>query len=282
MLQPEPQSVPALPLPMLADAFLESLTNGGEAALVHAAEAPDGFDLGILPLEGRAPADVLLGTAAPDHWLAMGAATGGWTRPLHADGSAGPRTGRCQVVVLVHRNGEVVSRIRRGDEILTEPPEFGVTLDALQRALGLPTAPPQVPTGYLFAATWLENIVGRTAERRRSLSWPQACSLHPAVQMLEGDGQKVAVDDLPAAALALQRVCDWERLRWLVVEGRYRERNLTGADAAWFDTGSFSRWVLSDRAPVAVLLQEMRRVSSPSTGRRCAQVLRQLDIDSAP
>lgn len=47
--------------------------------------------------------------------------------------------------------------------------------------------------------------------------------LHPALELLEDD---VAADsvDLVLAARELEGRCDWDRLRWLTVEGSFRPR----------------------------------------------------------
>jgi hypothetical protein len=106
--------------------------------LVHVIARPDGPDVGILPLDGVAPSEVLLGAVAPAEWAVLGVATGGWARCLDRPGDRR----RAEVVVLVVRDGRVVGNVRHGDEVITEPPAYGITLDCLQRSLGLPTAPP--------------------------------------------------------------------------------------------------------------------------------------------
>lgn len=122
----------------LADSLGRAIADNGGGVLVHVVARPHGPDVGILPLDGLAPADVLLGAVAPANWAVLGVATTGWARPL------GRRTGRvrAEVVVLVARDGRVVGRVHQGDQVITEPPAPCVTLDCLQRALGLPTPPP--------------------------------------------------------------------------------------------------------------------------------------------
>lgn len=138
MPQPVPPALDAGFLDHLADSLGRAIADNGGGVLVHVVARPDGPDIGILPLDGLAPADVLLGTVAPADWAVLGVATTGWAR------SPGRRSGRrrAEVVVLVARDGRVVGRVRQGDQVITEPPAHGVTLDCLQRALGLPTPPP--------------------------------------------------------------------------------------------------------------------------------------------
>ncbi len=138
MPQPVHPSLDAAFLDHLAESLRRAIADNGGGVLVHVVPRPDGPDVGILPLDGLAPADVLLGTVAPAEWAVLGVATCGWARPLDRSG----RRVRAEVVVLVVRDGRVVGRARHGDEIITEPPAYGVTIDCLQRALGLPTHPP--------------------------------------------------------------------------------------------------------------------------------------------
>lgn len=183
MPQPVHTFLDAAFLDHLAESLGRAIADEGGGVLVHVVARPDGPDVGILPLDGLAPADVLLGTVAPPDWSVLGVATTGWARSL---GRRSARV-RAEVVVLVVRDGRVVGRVRHRDQVITEPPASGVTLDCLQRALGLPTAPPAEPS------------------------------------------------------------VDWAGLRELVVEGGWPALGLTPEEAAWFDDGSFSRWVMGQR-----------------------------------
>jgi hypothetical protein len=99
-------------------------------------------------------------------------------------------------------------------------PAYGLTLDCLQRALGLPTAPPQVSAVQLVATALLEAVV-------------DSGDPVPALALLDAGTNWSALG--------------WERLRQLVADGRWFEPTLAPEDAAWFDEGGFSRWALSDR-----------------------------------
>jgi hypothetical protein len=261
-------------LEALADPLLEVIAEGGDGFLIHLVAADDGHDVGMKALEGMAPVEHLMGTVVPEDWWALGVAVGGWTRPLGPKGQVGERTGRAANVVVVTRSGDIVSRVRIGDRTLTEPPAYGITLDTLQRALGLPTAPPLVTTGHYFAIVWLETVLAVSAERPRGarrLRWPEVCHLHPTFQILSDEDPEAS--PIETAAVAIERSCDWERLRWLVIEGIWPEPTVTGADAAWFDEGSFSRWVLGNRGSLHGLLDDVARRAGAATARRCARVL---------
>lgn len=265
-------------LGQLADSLCTAVDDGAGGQLVHVAATDDGLTVGLLDLEGAPPADVLLGTVAPDDWVALGVATGGWAHPL--DAGPGDRRGptRTVVVVLVLRSGDVVSRLRVGDEMIHEPPAYGLTLDCLQRALGLPTAPPLASTGDLFARMWLADVVAAAEEQRGALTWAQARARHPAIVLLEGTEPIAGADDPVLAGRALERALDWEQLRWMAVEGRWSAGPLTPTDAAWCDAGAFSRWVLDRRPDVDALLVEVKQTAGSGVARRCAAVLRRLGV----
>ncbi|MGI8807174.1 MAG: hypothetical protein ACR2KK_04935 [Acidimicrobiales bacterium] len=195
MPEPVHPSLDTAFLEYLADSLGGAIADNGGGVLVHVSTDPDGPSVGILPLDGFPPANLLLGAVAPEDWAVLGVATMGWARPRGRHRPAGSAFGRvrAEVVVLVARDGRVVSRVRQGDRVFTEPPAYGATLDCLQRALGLPTAPP-------------------------------------------------AADGEPAL--------DWSRLRQLVAGGAWPELGLTPEEAAWFDDGAFSRWLLGECHPL--------------------------------
>ena len=259
----------------------------GDGMLIHVVPTDDGAGVGFLDLEGDPPADILLGTVAPDGWVALGVAVRGWARPLDPTtggtastaGGGGWRRRSSSSVVLVHRSGKVVSRLRVGDEVHREPPAYGLTLDGLQRALGLPTAAPVVTTGVLFSTMWLESVVV-AAREGGMLSWAQALTLHPAVRLLASADEPLpaGAGDPVAAGRALARVCDWEFLRWQAVEGRWSAPPLTPVDAAWCDAGAFSRWVMTGHPGLDDLLVEVKGAAGSGVSRRCASVLHRLGV----
>lgn len=272
---PEPSSLSAF-LTNLADSLSVAVAGAPGGLLVHVTPATDGYDMGVAPLDGNPPADVLLGMVAPEHWCALGVASRAWARPLDGEAKFADPT-PAGVVVLVTRSGEIVSRVRQGERVLTEAPAYGRTLDGLQRALGLPTAPPDVPPTVLFAAIWLERVLEAMRPRRRRLTWHEIRDLHPAFDLL-GDNAPTAAEDFLLTLKALAQACDWDRLRWLTVEGSWDEPSVTPSHAAWFDAGSFARWVLGEHRPLSELVTDAFEVLSPGDARRCAQVLRQIGV----
>lgn len=233
---------------LLAESLVSSLAGGGDPVLVHVIARPDGPDVGILPLEGAAPAEFLLGVVAPAEWSALGCATRGRARPLTGHGPSST----AEVVVLVPRAGEIVGRMRHGGDIHTDPPAYGLTVDCLQRALGLPTAPPQVPSTHWLATAWLE-----------------------AALRSPDPGEALATLDAGMDWASL----GWDRIRELVACGRWPDPTIAPEDAAWFDEGSFSRWVLAGRPSTATLLREVAAVAGVAEARRCEAVLADMGLD---
>jgi hypothetical protein len=106
--------------------------------IVHLSASPDGLDLGVLPLDGLHPLDLLDGAVAPPGWLALGLVSRGWASPW--DGSRPSRhPARVPVVatVLADRSGRFVGRVVASDGtvLLDEAPTEGEVPAALLAAL---------------------------------------------------------------------------------------------------------------------------------------------------
>ena len=274
MPDPVHASLDAVVLQQLADSCGQVLAAKGDGFLVHVIAWPDGPEIGVLALEGQAPAELLRGTVAPENWVALGVACCGTAMPLDR-ASPGSRS-RAEVVVLVSRTGQVVGHVRQDDHVFIEPPASGLTLDCLQRALGLPTGPPEGLPSHLLSVIWLERVVRAARGRRQPLRWGQITRLHPAVELPTGD----AGDPL-AAVQELDRTLDWARLRQLVIAGSWPEFGLTPGDAAWFDDGALPRWVLAQWPPLPSLLAELRRTLPGADARRCIRLLGRFGVDPA-
>ena len=129
-------------LGQMADALIESCDEPVFGAslirLVSVPDAPDEFEFGIRPIDGH-PADALKGFRAPKDWFALGVLTGGWVAPMDGTttrASAHPDAMRISQVLLIDRDGSVVSRLRYPDgSVMTEAPTAGTVLDLLRRAL---------------------------------------------------------------------------------------------------------------------------------------------------
>lgn len=126
-----------------ADVLLEALrTHEPGATLVRLDQDGAGdFELALRPVDTH-PVEALAQLDRPVPCHALGVATGGWAAPMGSvRPSAHPEARRIFQVVLVGRDGVVVSRVRYPDgSVMTEPPGAGAVLDALRAALGLSAA----------------------------------------------------------------------------------------------------------------------------------------------
>jgi hypothetical protein len=102
---------------------------GDTGSLVRLEQAPDdpeAVELGVLPLEGIHPAELLEGFVAPASWVALGVVCPGWASPVGAGSPSGhPARRRVTTTVLVDRAGNVAGRLRWEDESTLDvaPPE---------------------------------------------------------------------------------------------------------------------------------------------------------------
>jgi hypothetical protein len=119
----------------------------------------DGFELAVKQLPpGRHPLSELFGFVVPDNCNAIGAITHGWGSRESFDTGGRPSQAsdrfRIRAVHVVCRNGDEVSGFRReGEQLEFHRGGQGMVPDALKRAIGLPTSPPDFgpPPPY---ATW--------------------------------------------------------------------------------------------------------------------------------
>lgn len=237
-------------------------------------EAPE---LGVLALEGEHPASVLLGFTAPEACSALGVVTTGWSLPpgrfaehdLDRNRRAGPPAAACadrvavRSTVLVARDGAIAGRLSvEGAEPVTSPPESGVMVDLLQRALGCPTAPPAFGTIELFASVWLAALAARDAT-----NWPSVARRHWALQLLPGEP-----DDLPRLAEELAAELDWAAVRRAAARSGWAG-GCSAAEAAWFDDGAFARWVLGSYPAIADLAAAATAGMPPGVARTVRSAL---------
>lgn len=221
-------------------------TWGGPNHLIYLEARNAGLDVGLAPLDDH-PSAALLGTVAPDEWMALGTLAYGWVRPLEQRRPpVRPERTRCRVLTLVDRHGRVGSRLRDSSGLmLNEAPTEGVVLECLQRSLGVPTAPPPAPTDSLFSALWLEAICHEAARRDHALDWSEASALHPAAQLAGAvNGAGLTVEAVLALAEALSRVVPWSEARWLTISTGWLSDVAEPAVAAWMDDGMYSRTAL--------------------------------------
>lgn len=127
---------------VLLKAFDAPVVGATLVRFVRCEDAPDEFELGLLPIDGH-PVEMLVGFRAPADWLALGVITGGWAAPL--DGSrpsAHPEARRVTQVFLIDRDGVTASVLRYPDGSIQRlpGPAEGAVPDALRAALGLRTS----------------------------------------------------------------------------------------------------------------------------------------------
>ena len=242
-------------LHLLADHLTDALAGGElEPCLIHvAATGADGFDLGVKPLDGLHPTDVLLGTTAPADWHAVGMATHGWAYHVAERGDPARRRHRVHVVTLLSRSGEHAHRTRAddeelGDALAGEPPS-GEQVDLLRRVLGMPTDPPPCSPSTYWSIEWLSALVG-TDQPVETLA--DAVALHPVTHLLRR-GTGITDADLVDVLTAFHRVLTWGRMRELASLDRFSVPDLAPEDAAWLDDGAFARFLLNRCPPLQLL-----------------------------
>ena len=230
-------------LPRVLDVLDRSRSADDGSLLFHLVGTDDGFDLGLRPVDTH-PADLLLGQVAADEWDALGVMASGWASPIgEGRASLHARRRATETIVIVHRDGTGVGRMRvEGQPVVETPPGGGVILESLQRAMGLATAPPDQPVETLATLRWMRAIAA--APGRRALSWERARSLQPT----EVDGT-------------------WEAARRSVAEGRVAEPGTPPWLAAWMDDGMFCRWVAPAGALTTALAAARSRLTPAAVAR---------------
>ena len=223
----------------------------------------EGTALGFKEIEGH-PLDSLLGFTAPADWLALGVCAEGWAASLDAGCRPSEAKGRMRMrtTVLVSRDHVVASGMRlAGEDFKLMPGEgYGTILDALKRAVGAATAPPEVPFEGWVARMLLMLIIGDVPRGHRRVPW---CQLRPSLEKY-----KALADD-----------GSWEAFRGIASKREGLVADLTPDDAAWMDEGMFSRWVIGGMPSYEHLLEEARKAC---TQEAFSQVRRQLKAWGLP
>jgi hypothetical protein len=223
---------------------------------LEAGPGHDEIQLGLLELDVH-PLERLLGFTAPDEWQALGVCCEGWAASLDSGTRPSRAKGRMRVrhALLVSRDGLIESGLRlAGGEFEPMPGGEGALLDALQRALRLPTAPPQSPITEWLAVMLFVAIVGDHGGGRR-VGWSQ---LRPILERYEQLGD----------------IGTWDVLRRLVAKGHDLTAGVGPDEAAWMDDGMFSRHVLAELPPYPVLLERARRSTTPEAFTQVRRLLR--------
>ena len=278
--QHEPVATDAL-LHLAADQLIVGLRDQSlDPVLVHLALGDrGGFDLGVKPLAGRHPTELLLGFTAPSAWHAVGMATAGWAYRIEQRGNPARAHARVHVVTMVSRSGEVVQRTHVSDDSdltaalstqLGEPE--GEQIDLLRRVLDLPTAPPPCDAGVFWAIEWLAAVLG--ADTDGLTTWDDVVAHHPAVALLRAappGTDRGPGEDFVDLVESFARVCDWSRIRELVRDDRLPVPDLVASDAEWLDDGAFARFVLNRCPPALGAPDRDRRARARPPGRTAAR-----------
>ncbi len=256
------------------------------------ADDPDGFELGLLDLDGESVSYALLGTTATPNCSVLGSITGAWVAPEATfDGDASdrgrfsvlpsshPDSVRARCFTLMARDGTLVGNVRLADgRVIDEAPPAGLAVDALRRAFGLPTPPATFPIGELLTSMWLSGIINEAAAARprgRGLTMAAVARIHPALVLLEAGGRRVSAATLVEAAVALERVLSWADVRRMA-QGGWFPTQVDQELAGWMDDGILARWLISSFPPVAELAEEACRVLRPPVAAAVRDALREM------
>ncbi|WP_436793498.1 hypothetical protein [Actinospongicola halichondriae] len=270
-------------LHLLAHQVLHDLVDETlEPCLLHVAERHDTVDLGVRPLDGAHPTELLLGFTAPADWHALGIATAGWAYDVADRATAAPDRSRVHVVTIVSRSGEVVYRTHAEDHRLlgsaTDDDDVsGEQIDLLRRALDLPTAGAPCGTDVFFTIEWLATLLA--LERETVTTWDEVVALHPARRILQGARSSVARDHgLVVTATMFARAWPWSRLRQMAGRGTHLVPDLDQTAARWLDDGAFARFVLNRCPPLSLVRARIRSELVPTLADRVEQALEEMRI----
>ncbi len=264
----------------LADALADEQL---EPCLLHVGGVNgEGFDLGVLPLDGRHPTGDLLGFTAPDDWHALGLACHGWAYHVSERAHAGRRRTRVHTVTLVSRTGELAHRTRvdgcssMAEQLEGQPPA-GEQVDLLRRCLGLDTDPAPCDASVYWSIAWLAALLD---DEPTPSDWADAVERHPAMALLRR-AEWPSESDTAEILRSFHRVCDWDRMRSLAASGRYPVAELLPEEAAWLDDGAFARFVLSRCPPLRHLLDRVHDQLPGELVERIIDLLDELDVPAA-
>jgi hypothetical protein len=212
------------------------------------------------------PLAELAGFVAPAEWGALGVVAPG---RAHALGDRSPPPDRVVISHLVSRDGSSAWICKPLDGPASEGTAAGLADagpgridDALRRALGLPTRPPDDEPGTLWARLWLDAVLAAVAaDPPRGWTWVDLAVLHPAVLLLTEHAPPSPPVERGEMAEAMPRLAEllsdgrpWADLRASCASGALPVEWLPAELAAWMDDGIFSRWMLEGLTPTDDLL----------------------------
>lgn len=229
----------------------------------------------------------LFGWVAPPGCWAVGVVAGGWghTTPAGSEAPGPDRRAagrRLRVIVVVDRDGAVSARTTFSDgDTLEGGCQGGRLVDAVRRCLRLATPPPPASSAMLLRNLWLAAVVAEGNGRGR-LSWPDVARLHPAAQVLTGDGHELTPDEFEVLVRVTPRVWTWDRMRVDTAQGGGLRDLVAPELAAWMDTGMFARWTLEAHQSPVDLWGQAAALLDPDAVVRLARSLDAAEAAAGP
>lgn len=153
-------------------------------------------------------------------------------------------------------------RLPDGHHVHT-PPEGGLVLETLRRAVRLSTAPPTESPLRVHVSAWVHAVSVQAEATGEPLDWDGVLGCYPLLDPTDDE------DAYPEWFIeVLTRTYDWDEIRRRVIGGTVHGTDLTATEARWMDVGMFARWVLAETAPLDLLLAEIGRWATPFATRR--------------
>jgi hypothetical protein len=222
-------------------------------------------DGGVLVTDG----DVshLLGWRVPPECWAVGLIGAGNRIPLHStlaeEEAADSEHQRMRLCCLVGRDGAVATLLRAPDGAgMASGDAGGRVIDALRRALGLPTPPPEEDTAQLLAILWIDELLA-AVDSGVILGWPAAAGLHPAMRALASEGHDIAPEHITMIARVATAAWSWENLRLQACQEDWLRDLIPAELAEWMDEGMFARWMLAGLPPFAAVSNALSGALAP-------------------
>lgn len=194
--------------------------------LISDLDEPD-VELAVRPASPAGVVADLHGLVVPDDVDAVAAITGATARLLD-DPLVAWRT---SLVVALGRDDAAAS----ASDLDGEPPTLlddGPLVDALRRALGLATPPPELTVDRLRDRLWGDRLLAAALNGER-------------------------LDRRRARELRPRSIASWSHLRRACAGGGWRELGVAPQVAAWMDDGAFARWVLDELPSIDDVLDEL-------------------------
>lgn len=285
-----PHAAPDRPhAPYLLRAAEHLADDGGDGpTLVGFTFVTDGVEVcaALLPEDPRCVAAGMFGFTAPPHWAGAAVRCEGAARPAGTRGTSGGTSAAdvCEAhpeavaVVAVDRDGRAASSVRLGDGDPYDPgPPAGLLVDALHRALGLPSPGVAPPAEALVLGLWVDRLVTLAAGGHVP-TWKEAALVHPGVPshgMVGASAETVA----HASTEALEGQ-DWADIRRQCAAGGYRGAGLGRTEARWMDDTMFARWMLSALPDLGPSCELLRDLGADEVADGVAQVASLLGVDA--